>query len=76
MQKIIFDLLFPIEKKVEKIFTQTQKRIVFIFENVKLGVGLYFSGDISDVNRLGLAFKVIFKVDAILQVISIDFWRF
>jgi hypothetical protein len=58
MQRIIFDLLFPIEKKIEKgveksdnlkkkfFLGKTQKRKVFIFEKVKLRVGLYFSGSV------------------------------
>jgi hypothetical protein len=53
MQKIIFELLFPSKnrlkkrgkksEKIKKKFLETQKDMVFIFEKVKLRVGLYFS---------------------------------
>jgi hypothetical protein len=56
MQETFFGLLFPFEKKVEKMcrkngkfkkiffLGKTQKHKVFIFEKVKFGIVLYFSG--------------------------------
>ncbi len=78
MQKIIFDLLFPMEKKVEKMVEKkwyfevkkfSRKHMVFIFEKVKLGVGVYFSGalwvwdvwDMAEKNTQSLCLKFRFS---------------